>query len=36
MGIAYYDNPTGYDNPNEAAFIQATTAQTLQFQLMGK
>jgi hypothetical protein len=36
LGIAYYANPTGYDNPNEAAFIPATTAQTLQFQLMGK
>ena len=36
LGIAYYANPTGYENPNEAAFIPATTAQTLQFQLMGK
>jgi len=36
LGIAYYANPTGYDNPNEAAFIPATTAQTLQFQLIGK
>jgi hypothetical protein len=36
LGIAYYANPTGYDNPNESAFIPATTAQTLQFQLMGK
>jgi hypothetical protein len=36
LGIAYYANPTGYDNPNEAAFIPATTEQTLQFQLMGK
>jgi hypothetical protein len=36
LGIAYYANPTVYNNPNEAAFIPATTAQKLQFQLMGK
>lgn len=37
LGPAYYGNPSGYSNPNEANFIPATFApQVLQFQLIGK
>jgi hypothetical protein len=36
LGGAYCANPSGYDNPNEAAFSLCTTTQTMQFQLMGK
>jgi hypothetical protein len=37
LGSAFYANPTGYNNPNEATFIPATFApQVLQFQLVGK
>lgn len=36
LGSAYCANPTGYGNPNEAAFSPCTTPQTMQFQLMGR
>lgn len=36
LGSAYCANPTGYGNPNEAAFSPCTTPQTMQFQLVGK
>jgi hypothetical protein len=36
LGSAYCANPTGYANPNEAAFSSCTTPQTMQFQFIGK
>jgi hypothetical protein len=36
IGSAYCADPTGYANPNEAAFSPCTTPQTMQFQLIGK
>jgi len=36
LGSAYCANPTGYGNPNEAAFSPCTTPQTMQFQFVGK